>query len=83
MIENDINTYRYNIWFFFRFRNIKKGTKTFHLINMIKKTDNYKKGMLISIFSMKKYAKDQTMWFKGGDKVTFSETNFPRMFHLS
>ena len=50
---------------------------------MIKKTDNYKKGMLISIFSMKKYAKDQTMWFKGGDKVTFSETNFPRMFHLS
>lgn len=72
MIENDVNTYGYNIWFFFRFRNIKKGTKTFHLINMIKKTDNYKKGMQISIFSMKKHSKDGTMWYKGGDKICFA-----------
>ena len=54
MIENDINTHGYNIWFFFRFRNSNKGTKTFNIVNLIKKTDNYKKGMQISIFSMKK-----------------------------
>lgn len=57
MIENDINTYGYNIWFFFRLRNRKKGLRTFHLVNMIKKTDNFKKGMQISIFSVKKYKK--------------------------
>ncbi len=38
---------------------------------MIKKTDNYKKGMQISIFSTNKYEKDKTGWFKGGDKINF------------
>lgn len=71
VIENDVNTYGYNIWFFFRFRNYKKGLKTFHLINMVKKSDNYKKGMQISIFSMGKYKNDSTMWYKGGDKINF------------
>jgi len=57
MIENDLNTYGYNIWFFFKFTNKQKGIRTFNLLNMIKKTDNYKKGMQISIFSMKRYEK--------------------------
>lgn len=71
MIENDINTYGYNIWFFFRLRNHKKGLRTFHLVNMIKKTDNFKKGMQISIFSVKKFKKEKTMWQKCGDKINF------------
>jgi hypothetical protein len=71
MIENDTNTYGYNIWFFFRFRNMKKGQRTFNIVNMIKKTDNYKKGMQVSIFSMKKHQKDKTAWFKGGDRINF------------
>lgn len=71
MIENDINTYGYNIWFFFRVKNIKKGLRTFNIVNMIKKTDNYKKGMQISIFSMKKYQIKKQGWLKGGDKINF------------
>jgi hypothetical protein len=57
MIENDINTYGYNIWFFFRFRNLAKGVRTFSLVNMVKKTEMYKKGMQVSIFSKKRHEK--------------------------
>jgi len=50
---------------------------------MIKKTDNFKKGMQISVFSVKNNKKEKTMWQKGGDKINFGETNFPRLFHLT
>ncbi len=41
-------------------------------MNLIKKTDNYRKGMLISIFSLKKYKKYNIKWHKSGHRITFN-----------
>lgn len=57
MIENDINTHGYNNWFFYRFRNKDKGNKRFSIVNMAKKSLFFNQGMLISIFSRKKFEK--------------------------
>ena len=54
LIENDLNTYGYNNWFFFRVKNTNKGIRRFTIANMIKKTNFFSNGMLISIFSTKK-----------------------------
>jgi cytosolic carboxypeptidase protein 2/3 len=54
LIENDLNTYGYNNWFFFRLKNVDKGVRRFTMVNMIKKTSFFGQGMLISIFSLAK-----------------------------
>lgn len=81
LVENDLNTYGYNNWFFFRFRNQEKGTKRFHIVNLIKKTSFYNQGMLISIFSQKDFSLLRRGWFKGGDNITFSPINLLRERH--
>jgi len=83
MIENDVNTYGYTNWFFYRFRNKDKGTKRFSIVNMIKKSLFYTQGMLISIFSRKKYQNMSLGWFKGGNKITYSNINFIRDHHYN
>lgn len=52
-------------------------------MNLVKKTDNYRKGMLISTFSIKKYTKFNQKWYKSGHRITFNQTNFTREFHQS
>ena len=54
VIENDVNTYGYNNWFFYRFRNQEKGVRRFTIVNLIKKTSFFSQGMLVSIFSKNK-----------------------------
>lgn len=54
LIENDLNTYGYNNWFFYRIKNAKAGLRKFTIVNLIKKTCFFSQGMLISIFSVKK-----------------------------
>jgi len=54
LVENDLNTYGYNNWFFYRFRNVGKGVRRFVIVNLIKKTSFFNQGMMISIFSVKK-----------------------------
>jgi len=78
MIENDINTHGYNNWFFYRVKNKAKGNKRFSIVNMVKKSLFYNQGMLISIFSRKRYMTDKVGWFKGGNKITYSNVNFLR-----
>lgn len=57
LLENDINTYGYNNWFFFRCKNQNKGIRRFTIVNFIKKTSFFGQGMHISIFSKSKYNK--------------------------
>lgn len=54
LIENDLNTYGYNNWFFFRLSNREKGVRRFTIVNFIKKTSFFNQGMMVSIFSLKK-----------------------------
>lgn len=81
MLENDINTYGYNNWFFFRCKIKSKGIRRFTIINFIKKTSFFGQGMHISIFSKSKFNKEGLRWFKGGSKITFSNINFLRIHH--
>lgn len=78
LIENDLNTYGYNNWFFFRCRNQEKGTRRFNIVNFIKKTNFFNQGMLVSIFSAKKHHYMNEGWFKGGDNLIFGAVNLPR-----
>lgn len=81
LVENDLNTYGYNNWFFFRFRNQERGTKRFHIVNLIKKTSFYNQGMMISVFSQKDFSILRRSWFKGGENITFSPVNLLRERH--
>jgi len=81
LIENDLNTYGYNNWFFFRFRNHAKGRRRFNIVNFIKKTSFFNQGMLISIHSAKKSSQENIKWFKGGNKITFNTVNLLRDRH--
>ena len=54
LIENDMNTYGYNNWFFYRLKNRQKGRRRFTIVNFIKKTSFFSQGMLISVFSANK-----------------------------
>jgi hypothetical protein len=53
IVESDLNTYGYNNWFFYRFRNAAKGTRRFIIPNLIKKTSFFNQGMHPSVFSLK------------------------------
>lgn len=81
LIENDLNTYGYNNWFFFRVRNQQKGVRKFCIVNLIKKTNFFNQGMLVSIFSVKKHQDCGVGWFKGGENVTFGPVNLIRQHH--
>jgi hypothetical protein len=81
LIENDLNTYGYNIWFFFRFRIKKAGTRRFSIINCIKETPFFNQGMGISIFSVKQFQERGKRWFKGGNNITFGKNGFIRNHH--
>lgn len=81
LIENDVNTYGYNNWFFFRCRFPCAGSRRFSVVNLIKKTSFFGQGMLVSVFSWGRWEREGVSWFKGGDKITFSHINFLRSHH--
>jgi hypothetical protein len=81
LIENDLNTYGYNNWFFFRVKNQDAGVRRFNIVNLIKKTNFFSQGMLISVFSVKNNQKCGEGWFKGGDNITFGSVNLVRQHH--
>jgi hypothetical protein len=80
-VENDVNTYGYNNWFFFRCANVGRGVRRFTLANLAKKTSFFGQGMAISVFSLRRWEREGTGWFKGGERVTFGSVNFLRSHH--
>jgi hypothetical protein len=81
LVENDVNTYGYNNWFFFRCANAGTGVRRFTIANLIKKTSFFGQGMLVSVFSRRRWEEEGVGWFKGGERVTFGEINFLRTHH--
>ena len=49
-----------------------------YITNLLKGISMYKKGMSISIFSIKKFQYENIRWFKGGNNINSSTTNFAR-----
>ena len=81
LLENDINTYGYNQWFMFRVRNRGTGVRRFAIANLSKRTSFYAQGMLVSIHSRERLRREGVGWQKGGQRVTFTASNFPREHH--
>jgi hypothetical protein len=54
MMQNDINTYGYTQWFFYKITNILPNqVYKFNIINFYKNFSLYQKGMKIMIYSKK------------------------------
>ena len=70
LLENDVNSHGYTSWFFFKVSNCGVGTVKFHIINLVKTPTMFKKGMKISIFSIKNWKYNKIGWFKGGENIS-------------
>ena len=78
LLDQDVNTHGYTNWFFFRAKSASAGRRRFLILNMGKKSQFYKQNMKISIFSMKKWQEQEIQWFKGGENISFFQTDFPK-----
>jgi len=75
-LQNDTNTTGYIQWFFFRVTNTKKGNKaTFTIINMLRKTCVYKKGLKIMTYSKKQAKEENVGWHRDCDNVMYYTNN--------
>ena len=75
-LQNDTNTTGYIQWFFFRVSNTKKGKKaTFTIINMLRKTCVYKKGLKIMVYSKKQAKEENIGWHRDCENVIYYTNN--------
>ena len=75
-LQNDTNTTGYIQWFFFRVSNTKKGNKaTFTIINMLRKTCVYKKGLKIMVYSKKQAKEENIGWHRDCENVIYYKNN--------
>ena len=75
-LQNDTNTTGYIQWFFFRVSNTKKGNKaTFTIINMLRKTCVYKKGLKIMVYSKKQAKEENIGWHRDCENVIYYTNN--------
>ena len=75
-LQNDTNTTGYIQWFFFRATNTKKGNKaTFTIINMLRKTCVYKKGLKIMTYSKKQAIEENIGWHRDCENVMYYPNN--------
>ena len=75
-LQNDTNTTGYIQWFFFRVTNTKKGNKaTFTIINMLRKTCVYKKGLKIMTYSKMQAKEENIGWHRDCDNVMYYTNN--------
>ena len=75
-LQNDTNTTGYIQWFFFRVSNTKKGNKaTFTIINMLRKTCVYKKGLKIMVYSKRQAKEENIGWHRDCENVIYYTNN--------
>ena len=75
-LQNDTNTTGYIQWFFFRVSNTKKGNKTnFTIINMLRSSCIYKKGLKIMIYSKKQAQTENIGWHRDCENIMYYTNN--------
>ena len=72
-LQNDTNTLGYSQWFFFRITNGKKGQKiNLNIMNFLRKTTKYMRGLKVWYFSKKKKDEMNIGWHHIGGKVEYN-----------
>jgi hypothetical protein len=79
-LENDVHTRGHTQWYFFKviYQDIalhsdKKVQRIkFNILNLAKTTSLYQVGMKPCIWSRRKFEKDGTGWFRGGENITYT-----------
>ena len=75
-LQNDTNTTGYIQWFFFRVSNTKKGKKiTFTIINMLRASCVYKKGLKIMVYSKLQAQNENIGWHRDCDNIMYYTNN--------
>ena len=75
-LQNDTNTTGYIQWFFFRVSNTKKGNKVnFTIINMLRSSCVYKKGLKIMVYSKIQAQTENIGWHRDCDNVMYYTNN--------
>ena len=75
-LQNDTNTTGYIQWFFFRVSNTKKGKKiNFNIINMLRNTCIYKKGLKIITYSKMQAKTENIGWHRDCENVMYYTNN--------
>ena len=75
-LQNDTNTTGYIQWFFFRVSNTKKGNKsTFTIINMLRPSCVYKKGLKIMTYSKLQAKNENIGWHRDCNNVMYYTNN--------
>ena len=75
-LQNDTNTTGYIQWFFFRVSNTKKGKKAiFNIINMLRPTCVYKKGLKIMTYSKLQAKNENIGWHRDCQNIMYYTNN--------
>lgn len=74
LLQQDTNSFGNTQWFFFKVSNMKSRTKyKFNILNYSKKYSLYQEGMQVCIYSQKNFEKNNEGWYRGGNKITYSQ----------
>ncbi len=75
-LQNDTNTTGYIQWFFFRVSNTRKGKKTnFTIINMLRSSCVYKKGLKIMVYSKLQALNENIGWHRDCENIMYYTNN--------
>ena len=76
VLQNDTNTTGYIQWFFFRVSNTQKGRKVnFNIINMLRSTCLYKKGLKIMTYSKLQAKNENIGWHRDCTNIMYYTNN--------
>jgi hypothetical protein len=75
-LQNDTNTTGYIQWFFFRVANTRKGKKiNFTIINMLRSSCVYKKGLKIMVYSKLQAQNENIGWHRDCENIMYYTNN--------
>ena len=79
-MQNDINSYGYNQWFFFEMRNTRKGSNVkFNILNYRKNDSLFNHGMKMVVYSVMENKKTGKGWFRDGKNFKYGLNKIVRV----
>ena len=78
-MQSDINTRGYNQWFYFSIRNRQSRKVKIRVVNLVKETSLFTKGMKPAVFSYRGMKERQAGWERRGDRVQYGMTSYLRV----
>lgn len=90
-LQNDTNTRGHTQWFYFKvvYKDIpmvpeaERHRVRFNILNLSKTASLYSDGMKPCIFSKRRNQSEGVGWFRGGDYISYSQSEIPRYYQVS